>query len=189
MKIVMRKSALIVASAALFLSPVTVLAADSQTAPKYEASEVLSAKVSVLDVDQEAREIRVMGIEDGLVRTYTVADDVEALATVEPGDVIKVKYLAALAVEMRAPTKDELAEPYLVKTSTDEDGTATSVTRAVCTVVSFDKAASTLRLKGPAGRVFEVKVAPQHIMTYGIVGKSIVATFKQGLAVGLAHAD
>mgnify|MGYP003574392088 CR=1 FL=1 len=188
MNTVIRKSALVVASAALFLSPVTVLAADSQTAPKYESSEILSAEVSVLDVDHETREIRVMGI-DGQIRTYTVADDVDALATVEAGDVIDVEYQAALAVEMRAPTNDELAEPYLVKTSTDKEGTAMSVTRAVCTVVSFDKAASTIRLKGPAGRVFEVKVAPQHIMTHGIVGKTIVVTFTQGLAVSVAHAD
>ena len=73
----------------------------------------LQAEAVVTAIDLETRQVSLEG-PDGDVFTINATENVVKLEDVNIGDRLVVTYLAALESELRAPTAEELAEPWVV---------------------------------------------------------------------------
>jgi hypothetical protein len=147
-------------------------------------------------VDFEKREITVTD-EVGMEFTFAVGDQVERLNDFWAGDKVKVAHTVALVFELRAPTAEELADPFQVEKggeSTPDPSapekalpplTAARVIKAVCTLEAIDLAAQTATIRGPKGGAKTIKVDDASILPTLKIGQQVVATYAEAVVIAL----
>ena len=102
----------LVAMAALCVAGI----AQAEEAAQAESSAravALQMEAEVTDIDLETRRVSLRGPSGDIV-TLNARENVVKLEDVNVGDVLVVTYLAALEGELREPTEEELAEPWVV---------------------------------------------------------------------------
>ena len=97
--------------------PLFACAAKQETAQaEPEASMramAVQAEAVVTDIDLETRQVSLEGPAGNII-TLNARENVVKLEDVNVGDHLVVSYLAALEAELREPTAEELAEPWVV---------------------------------------------------------------------------
>ena len=155
---------------------------------------LLSVTASIQALNLETREITLKG-PAGNLYTFTVDPRVKRLAEFKVGDEIALDYYASLAAELRAPTAEEKATPFLVvKDATKADaGSAPGaagyrIIRAVVTIEGLDNPSRTATVKGPRGNYFVIAVKDPAVLTKLHLGDTVVVVYTEALAVSLAPA-
>jgi hypothetical protein len=151
----------------------------------------IDIEATVLAVDLETREL-VLALPTGEQLTTIVDRAVKRLNEVAPGDLLMVGYVAALAAELREPTEDELANPWLegaeagiAGTDAAPGGGMISAVRAVCTIEGMNRLTNTVTILDPRGRTHVIgDVKPERIEQLR-VGQRVVMTFTQALTMGI----
>ena len=112
----------------------------------------------VTDIDLETRQVS-LKTPSGQIVTVTAKEDVVKLEDVSVGDRLRATYLSALEGELREPTEEELAEPWLVLQDSGKgvvDGTPMAggarIIRAVCTIEGMNRLLRTVTILDPNGR-------------------------------------
>lgn len=145
----------------------------------------------VSDIDLETRQVSLQG-PTGNIITLHAREQVVKLEDVSVGDELVVTYLAALEGEIREPTEEELAEPWIVleEGAVSEDpahpavGGARAV-RAVVTIEGLNRALGTVTVKDARGKLHLIAdVEPEKIENASI-GQTAVLVFTEALILSL----
>jgi hypothetical protein len=172
----------------LFLVPATVATGEQPAATKADGM-ALQLNGVVGSVDKQSREISLNIM--GLVFTVFIPESLD-LDDIRVGDEVKVQYFAAVEMESREPTAEELAEPWTVieEGQLAEDGgtlgaEAARTVRAVVTVAFIDNAKELIAVKDSRDMThFIMKVEPEKLDNL-TVGQQIVVVFAEATAVAL----
>lgn len=157
-----------------------------------EMETELSATIEAIELD--TRDILLRDAE-GNTFAFHASEDIERLEEMSVGDRVNVKYKVTMAMELRAPTEEELAEPFvyldkqLRATTTQPAGVEVQTIRAVTQIVGIDLPSETATLMGPYGNLLVVQAEdPATLATLGI-GDSVIVTYREALAIALEKAD
>ncbi len=166
--------------------------ADSSGARTFEQLVTATAKVEAIDLAK--REVTLKG-PLGNVETVVVGEDVKRLNEVKVGDEVTVEYYIGIAAELRAPTDEEMKQPFVVldgaakaPTTSAPAGATARVVRVVATVEGLDRPTQTVTLKGPRGRYITVRVEDPGVLLKPRIGDKVVVTAAEALAVSLEKA-
>ena len=182
-------------SAAL-LTPLSAIAEEEQaTAEAGGRAMAMSVEAVVTKIDLETRQVTLQGPE-GNSFTLTASEEVVKLEDVKVGDKLRATYLAALEGELREPTEEEKAEPFVeVRDSgagmvedTPMAGTA-RVIHAVCTIEGMNRLLGTVTIMDPNGKVHVIADVEPEKMSNVTLGQTIVMTFSEALALSLEHVE
>ena len=152
---------------------------------------VLQMEGEVIAVDLEARELVVRGPGGNFV-TLSAREDGVDISQIVPGDTIIADYVASIEAEVRQPTAEELAEPWVVigeqgNTGADDSVTAAGVARlvrAVCTIEAMDSAGN-VTIKDARGRLHTIGGVELDKLDNVRLGDSVVIVFTEALAMSL----
>ena len=180
--------------AALAGVPFTVAA--QATAPTVPAAKGMVADVKVTgevtDVDKVNRLLAVKGPNGG-INVYSVGPQVKRFDEIKVGDRIVVEYTAAVAVALRKGGEDirekvEAESGAIAPPSSPPGATAMRRTTIVANVEKVDRAKSIATLRGPKGRVADVKVADPAVLKEIKTGDKVVAVIYASAAISLRPA-
>jgi hypothetical protein len=172
-----------------------LLAAGSLAATRVEAAKTYEKLVTVTAtveaVDLAKREVTLKG-PLGNVATIEVGEQVKRLNEIKKGDEVTVDYYIGIVGELRTPTEEEKAQPFVVlddeakapKGSAPAGGVARTV-RVVATVEGLDRPSQTVTLKGPMGRYLTVRVEDPSLLLKPRLGDTVVVTAVEALAVSV----
>jgi hypothetical protein len=163
---------------------------ESRPVTRHEA-ELTTITATVESVDLEKREVTLKGPRGNKV-TLEADKSVKRLDEIKPGDTVRASYYQSVAAELREPTADEKANPLIVKEGTgrapETEAPAAGVARrvrVVATIEDIDRSAQTVTVKGPRGKSVTAKVENPANLEKMEVGKTIVITYTEALALTL----
>jgi len=174
---------------ALVASP--VFAEDA--APAEETARVMgvSMEAEVTAIDYKTREVSLRGPQGNIV-TLVAGDDIERLEDIAVGDTIVTTYIAALEGELRKPTEEELANPWVEVAGA---GTAPADTapgaitgrqvRAVCTLEGMNRLLGTITVKDPRGKYHVIADVEPEKMEGVVLGATLVLVYTEAVAITL----
>jgi hypothetical protein len=155
----------------------------------------MAVEAVVTDVDLETRQVS-LKTPSGEIVTLTATEDVVKLEDVAVGDRLRATYLAALEGELREPTEEELAQPWLVLQDSGKgvvDGTPMAggarIIRAVCTIEGMNRLLGTVTILDPNGRAHVIGDVEPEKMAGVTLGQTIVMVYEEALALTLEHVE
>lgn len=145
----------------------------------------------VTAIDLETREVTLQGPEGNSI-TITAPEKVVKLEDVSVGDELVVSYFAALEGELRVPTEEELAEPWLEldegEVSQDAEHPAVAgarIIRAVVTIEGMNREFGTVTVKDSRGKLHLIGDVEAEKMEGVTLGQTAVLVFTEALAISL----
>lgn len=152
---------------------------------------VMEIEAVVTDIDLETRQVSLQGPMGNTV-TLTATEQVVKLEDISVGDTLVATYLASLEGELREPTEEELAEPWVVLEDAgisegDEQPTVAGarVIRAVCTVEGMNRLLGTVTVLDPRGKAHVISEVEPEKMSGVTLGQTIVLVYSEALAMTL----
>jgi hypothetical protein len=154
-----------------------------------EASNTVTATVTVVAVDQKTRMVTVK-TADGKTVKFKASPEVRNLKQVHKGDEIKLAYTESLALKLHKkgeaePGADAAEGMARAKPGEKPAGVAARVVQITATVTAKDDANHTVTLKGPRGRTVTVKVNDAARYDKVKVGDLVEATYTEALAIAV----
>lgn len=165
-----------------------VVAAKNEDGGRAVAAELV-AVVTAIDLD--TREVSLQG-PGGETVTITAREEIVKLEDVSVGDRLRVTYLASLEGELREPTEEELAEPYLVLEDAGQSddpnlpGVAGArVIRAVVTIEGMNREFGTVTVKDSRGKLHMIGDIEPEKFDGVKLGQTLVLVYTEALAMSL----
>jgi len=151
----------------------------------------MTIEAVITSIDLETRQVTVEG-PNGQPITMTAAEQVVKLEDVNVGDTIVATYFTSLESELREPTQEELADPWVVvadaaKSEGDEQpaiGGARMI-RAVCTIEGMNRVLGTVTIMDPRGKLHLIGDVEPEKMEGVTLGQTVVMVYTEALAVTL----
>jgi hypothetical protein len=146
------------------------------------------AVVTVTKVDKEARKVTFRGPKGG-VATLTVPKEAQNLDQVKPGQQYKLKYVEAVAVEIRKGGKPAAAageEVKLAPKGAKPGGTMVRTVHLAGVVDAIDYTNRYVAVRGPKGNTVSLKVAADVPLDQLSAGDRISVTHTEALAIEMA---
>ena len=175
-----------------FALPLSVQAEQAQEENKIR-SVAMTVESKVTAIDRDSRELSLTGPDGGVV-TMRVRESVGPLDDIKVGDSIVASYMAAMEAELRAPTEEELAEPWVVVSEeVESDDPAhpgiggARVIRAVTTLEGMNRELGTVTLKDSNGKLHLIGDVEPEKMDGVKLGETVVVVFAEALALTLEH--
>jgi len=154
---------------------------------------VVTMEAVVTNIDLETRQVSLQG-PTGETVTVTAREQIIKLEDVSVGDTLVTTYIVALEGELRAPTEEELAEPWVeldkAGISDDPDHPAIGearIIRAVTTIEGMNRALGTVTLKDSRGKLHLIGDVEPEKMEGVSLGDTIVVIYREALAISLQH--
>jgi hypothetical protein len=173
--------------AALF-SLAFVSAAQAQVKDSAVVVDETEAVVTVTKVDKEARKVTFRGPKGG-VATLTVPKEAQNLDQVKPGQQYKLKYVEAVAVEIRKGGKPAAAageEIKLAPKGAKPGGAMVRTVHLAGVVDAIDYTNRYVAVRGPKGNTVSLKVAADVPLDQLSAGDRISVTHTEALAIEMA---
>lgn len=161
--------------------------------PKAEGTRAVVAAIEaeIAAIDLETKEVTLVGPQ-GQHLTIVAREQVVKLSDLKVGDRVAAEYLASLHGEVREPTEEELANPWVVL----EDGVidenpahpavgAARQVRAVCSIEAFDAEAGFVMIKDSRGKMHTVGGIPAVKFEGVSLGESMVVVYTEALAIAI----
>lgn len=158
--------------------------------PKVVQAAVVTARGTVEAVDPEKKTVTLKGPK----RSVTLQiQDPQKLEQIKVGDPVVAKYYEALAIEVKKPgeaspgvtTQQAVATSKPGETPAGMAGEQITVT---ATIISLDKKAHTVTVKGPAGGTETIKARDPKNLDKVKVGDHVELTYTRALAISLDKA-
>lgn len=153
----------------------------------------LTMEAVVTDIDLETRQITLEGPTGNFV-TMAAQENVVKLEDIKVGDKLVATYIAALEVELREPTEDELAEPWVVLEEGGVSGEGEDpamaggrVIRAICTIEGLNRSLGAVTIKDPRGKLHVIGDVEPEKMDGVTLGQTVVVVYAEALALQLEH--
>ena len=151
----------------------------------------MQAEAVVTAIDLETRQVSLEG-PDGEIFTINATENVVKLEDVNIGDRLVVTYLAALETELRAPTAEELAEPWVVMEQAGMSDDAAQpgiaggrVIRAVVTIEGMNRELGVVTIKDSNGKLHIIGDVEPEKMEGVTLGQTAVMVYSEALAISL----
>jgi len=180
----------LVALVALTL-PMFVQAEAEKTAETKGRAVVVEMEAEVTAIDMKTREVTLRG-SDGVETTLHAPEKLVKLEDVSVGDRVVGTFFAALEGEVRTPTAEELAEPWVemqgksLSADAAHPGVESArVIRAVVTIEELNAEAGTVVIKDSRGKVHMIGDVEPEKMAGVKVGQTAVVVFTQAMALTL----
>ena len=146
---------------------------------------------AVIAVNMDTREVVVRGPAGNFV-TLTAREDGVDLSKIAVGDTIIADYIASVEAEVRAPTEEEAANPWVVmgemgNTTGDSELTAAGaarLVRAVCTIEAMDRNGNVV-IKDARGYMHTVGGVELAKLDDVRLGDTVVVVFTEALVLSL----
>ena len=153
-----------------------------------EAEAVMTA--TVVAIDLQKRIVTLKG-DDGAVRDIKVGEEAVNLPQVKVGDLVTVKFYESIAVEVIKPGTAMGAgeKKAIVRAKPGEmpGGMAARQVSVTAIIMAIDKQKSTMTLKGPEGKLVNVKVQDPANLEKVKVGDELLITYTEALAISVEH--
>lgn len=168
----------------------------SASAEHHVKSEGMRAVVATIEaeitaIDLGTKEVTLLGPQGNYV-TLVAQEKVVKLDDLSVGDRVAAEYLASLSGEVREPTEEEAANPWVVLTDqvVDENPDAPAVgaarqIRAVCTIEAADREAGFIMIKDSRGKLHTVGGISAEKFEGVSLGDTVVMVYTEALALGL----
>jgi hypothetical protein len=151
----------------------------------------ITIEAVITDIDLETRQVSVQG-PGGQTITMTATEQVVKLEDINVGDTIVATYIASLEGELREPTEEELAEPWVVlqdaaMSEGDEQPAigGARLIRAVCTIEGMNRVLGTVTVMDPRGKLHLIGDVEPEKMEGVTLGQTIVMVYTEALAMTL----
>ncbi|HJY79031.1 MAG TPA: hypothetical protein VKE95_20480 [Burkholderiales bacterium] len=156
-----------------------------------EHATVLTA-ATVKAVDAAQRSVTLEG-PGGDIVTLPVGPEVENFAQIRAGDLVVVRFLEAVALELKkhGTAKRELTERSATETARPSERPSGIVTRevhVVADVIAILPQSQTVRLRGPT-RIVDLRVNDPEQFKLVEVGDQVEATYTEAVAVSVEPAQ
>ncbi|MBT4518821.1 MAG: hypothetical protein HOC23_02350 [Halieaceae bacterium] len=181
----------IVALLLTMMSLVMPVSAADWKAPTGERGTIKVVHAKITAIDYETREFSLQ-TPQGDINTLTAGEEVKRLADFAVGDEIVATYLTALAAELREPTEEEMANPFVVvkdaaKTEAGEaPGAAMGrVVRAVCTIEGMNRVVRTVMIADSRGKYHIIDDVKLERFSELSLGQTVIMTYSEAVALTL----
>jgi Cu/Ag efflux protein CusF len=161
--------------------------ADSGTMPRVGEARLVTVRGTVEAIDKEKQTVTLKGPQ----RTLTVrVRDPKKLDAIKVGDPVVGKYYESLMIEVKKPgeaTPGVTAEKAAVTSKTGElpAGAVGQQVTVTATIVTVDKKARTVTIKGPEGHTVTVKARDPKNLDKVKAGDTVEITYTEALAISL----
>lgn len=181
------------AALALFSLGLAAPALAEQSAPVDGGARAMAMELVavVTDVDLETRQVSLQGPTGNIV-TLHANEQVVKLEDVSVGDELVVTYLAALEGEIREPTEEELAEPWVVleegvisEDATHPGAAGARAVRAVVTIEGLNRALGTVTVMDARGKLHLIADVEPEKIENAQIGQTAVLVFTEALVLSL----
>jgi len=156
--------------------------------PSVYKDRVVTATATVEAIDLEKR-IVTLRRADGSVFDLTVGEEVRNLPQVKVGDEVVVKYYQSIAVQVTKPgaTEGSQVKEAVARAKPGEKpaGVIAKQVTVTATVEKIDKKKMIATLRGPEGKVVDVKVRDPKNLENVNVGDQVVITYTEAVAVSV----
>lgn len=166
---------------------------EGHSMPKAEGTRAVVAAIEaeIVAIDLETKEVTLVGPQGQHV-TIVAQEKVVKISDLQVGDRVAAEYLASLHGEVREPTADELANPWVVL----EDGVidqnpahpavgAARQVRAVCSIEAFDAEAGFVMIKDSRGKMHTIGGIPVAKFEGVSLGEDMVVVYTEALAIAM----
>jgi len=171
--------------------PMLAQAAHHEEGETNVRTNVMEIEAVVTAVNLKTREVTLEG-PTGKTVTVHAQEKLVKLEDVSVGDLLVVTYIQALEGEIREPTEEELAEPWvvlenvLVSDDSANPGIAdTQMVRAVVTIEGMNRELGTATIKDSRGIVHVIAGVEPEKMEGVTLGQTAVVVYAQALALSL----
>lgn len=178
----------LLATAAIVAAGLQTASAKVKTAERYTT---VTETATVVAIDAANKAVTLKGPE-GNTSTVTIDPSNVYLSNVKIGQQVQATYGVAIKAELRKPTKEEEAEPFVMETSSgtnnninDPAASMGATIHMVATITAVDKKAGTVTLTGPNGRSMTVDIANPKMAKHLKVGKTVVIDYTNRLILKL----
>jgi hypothetical protein len=178
----------LLATAAIVVAGMQTATAKVKTVEKYTT---VNETATIVAIDQANKAVTLKGPE-GNTTTLTIDPSNVYLANLKIGQQVQATYGVAIKAELRKPTKEEEAEPFVMEASAgtnnninDPAASMGATIHMVATITAVDKKAGTATLTGPNGRSMTVDVADPKIEKHLKVGKTVIIDYTNRLILKL----
>ncbi len=185
---IIRKGLIALLAASL---PILAHAAPHEEVETSGRASVMEMEAVVTAVNLETREVSLEG-PNGNIVTIHAQEQIVKLEDVSVGDRLVVTYMEALEAEIRTPTEEELAEPWVVleDTAVSEDAAQPAVmdarmVRAVVTIEGLNRPLGTATIKDSRGMLHILGDVEPEKMEGVTLGQTAVVIYAQALALSL----
>ena len=164
-----------------------------EMAPAEDTVRVMgvSLEAEVTAIDYKSREVSLRGPQGNIV-TITAGDHIERLEDIGVGDSIVTTYIASLEGELRAPTEEELANPWIEVDAgaiAPEDAAPGAIAgrkiRAVCTIEGMNRLLGTVTVQDPRGKYHVIGDVEAEKMEGVVLGATLVLVYSEAMAITL----
>ena len=167
-------------------APASAPAASAASVPARIAAERITIAGQVTALDREKRDVT-LRTDDGQELNLRV-DPSLTLERVKVGDRVTVDYAVAIALALKKGGGEvvrKVEEEAAQNQVGERGGVRGRRTTVVADVLSVDRDKSTVRLRGPQGRVVDAKVADKSRLDEVRTGDQVVAVVDEALAVNI----
>ncbi len=152
---------------------------------------MVNVEAEIVAINSETREVSIRGPQ-GRVITLVGNGIIVDLDKLAVGDIVSAQYVAAIEGEVRTPTEEELANPWIVVTDTarlDSETTpgagAARQIRAVCTIEVADPDTGYIIVKDAMGNLHTIEDIDGSKFEGVSLGDSVVFVYTEALAMSL----
>lgn len=164
-----------------------------EAVPTEDTARVMSVSMEaeVTAIDYETREVSLRA-PGGNIVTITAGDHIARLEDITVGDSIVTTYIASLEGELREPTEEELANPWMevdgaakAPEGTEPGAIVGRVIRAVCTIEGMNRMLGTVMVKDPRGKYHVIGDVEPEKMEGVVLGATLVLVYTEAMAITL----
>jgi Cu/Ag efflux protein CusF len=165
------------------------LAAFAADSPAVVVADSYSAEAVVTAVDYTAR-TATLKTADGMVSTIPVGAEVKNFGQLKVGDKVQAKYSTALSVRLvkkgsGAAYKRETTDTASRDAGNKPGAAAMRQVNFAADITKLDPVTGDVTVKGPAGRIVNLKVKDTSVLKGYVVGDQVEGTFLEVLAIGV----
>jgi hypothetical protein len=145
----------------------------------------------VIAVDKETREVSLQ-LPQGEIATMIAGPDMVRFDEIAVGDAVVATYIQALAADVRAPTQEEMDEPWveldaagIAEAGMDPGVVGMRVIRAVCSIEGMNRVARTVMIEDPRGKYHVIGDVDPARLAGLTLGTKVIMVYSQAVALTL----
>lgn len=159
--------------------------------PTAERKMILSIDAKITHIDVESRQISLTGPQGETV-TLHAGPEVARFEELSIGDTVTATYLTSIVAELREPTEEEKAQPFVevtdqVRAASDDapGGAVARVIRAVCTIEGMNRITRTVTILDARDRIHIIGDIQPETFTMISLGQKVIITYTEAVALTL----
>jgi hypothetical protein len=171
--------------------PLTAAAEHHEQGEVPVRTAAVQVEALVVAVDKETREVSLQ-LAQGEIATMIAGPEMMRFDEIAVGDTVVATYMQALAADVRAPTQEEMDEPWveldaagIAEAGMDPGVVGLRVVRAVCTIEGMNRVTRTVMIEDPRGKYHVIgDVDPARLVGLTL-GTQVIMVYSQAVALTL----